>query len=187
MNAIEEKELSAVESAEQAMREAAAAGGTAGETEPEKESVDGEKTERLICFVCTGNTCRSPMAAAMFNFLFPERNAFAVSAGLCADGSPISENAKEALRRRGVPCTVENNYTDHVSRTVTPEMIATASQVIGISSRHAMALICAFPGQAEKISAMPEDIADPFGGTVDDYVRCLADIEKSLRAMFGEK
>lgn len=82
---------------------------------------------------------------------------------------------------------VENNYTDHVSRTVTPEMIATASQVIGISSRHAMALICAFPGQAEKISAMPEDIADPFGGTVDDYVRCLADIEKSLRAMFGEK
>ena len=141
----------------------------------------------ILLFVCTGNTCRSPMAAAMFNFLFPERNAFAVSAGLCADGSPISENAKEALRRRGVPCTVENNYTDHVSRTVTPEMIETASQIIGISSRHAMALICAFPGQAEKISAMPEDIADPFGGTVDDYVRCLADIEKSLRAMFGEK
>ncbi len=67
MNATEEKELSAVESAEQAMREAAAAGGTAGETEPEKESVDGEKTERLICFVCTGNTCRSPMAAAVVN------------------------------------------------------------------------------------------------------------------------
>ena len=63
----------------------------------------------ILLFVCTGNTCRSPMAAAMFNFLFPERNAFAVSAGLCADGSPISENAKEALRRRGVPCTVENN------------------------------------------------------------------------------
>ena len=46
----------------------------------------------ILLFVCTGNTCRSPMAAAMFNFLFPERNAFAVSAGLCADGSPISEN-----------------------------------------------------------------------------------------------
>ena len=49
----------------------------------------------ILLFVCTGNTCRSPMAAAMFNFLFPERNAFAVSAGLCADGSPISE-----MRRR---------------------------------------------------------------------------------------
>ena len=108
--------------------------------------------------------------------------------------SAVAEVRRETERLRGedvykrqVPCTVENNYTDHVSRTVTPEMIATASQVIGISSRHAMALICAFPGQAEKISAMPEDIADPFGGTVDDYVRCLADIEKSLRAMFGEK
>ena len=50
MNATEEKELSAVESAEQAMREAAAAGGTAGETEPEKESVDGEKrAPYLLC------------------------------------------------------------------------------------------------------------------------------------------
>lgn len=101
MNATEEKELSAVESAEQAMREAAAAGGTAGETEPEKESVDGEKTERLICFVCTGNTCRSPMAAAVVNSRRTDEHPIrAISRGPCRDRRCADERGRASCADR---------------------------------------------------------------------------------------
>lgn len=64
---------------------------------------------------------------------------------------------------------------------ITPEMMKTASRVIGITSRHAMALITMFPEYAEKIEAL-DDISDPYGGSLEIYKNCLADIEAA-----GEK
>lgn len=138
----------------------------------------------IVLFVCTGNTCRSPMAAALFNHLFTDRG-IAVSAGLAADGSPISANAVHALRQREIPSSGVNDYEKHVSRTVTPELMRSAGRVIGISARHAMALMSAFPEYAEKIGAMPVDIADPYGGSAEEYVRCLAEIEAAEKELFG--
>lgn len=138
---------------------------------------------RVVLFVCTGNTCRSPMAAAVFNHLYSDRGV-AVSAGLAADGSPISANAVHALRQKGIPSTEKNDYESHTSRTVTAEMMKAADRIIGISARHAMALMSAFPEYAEKIEAMPSDIADPFGGSAEVYTRCLADIEAAEKRLF---
>ena len=138
----------------------------------------------VYLFVCTGNTCRSPMAAALFNALWQHRG-IAVSAGFSSDGSPISENAVLALRDRGIESCGKNDYENHVSRRITEEMIASAKVVIGISSRHTMALISAFPQYAEKIVSLGE-ISDPYGGDLERYKRCLADIEAAEAAMFGE-
>ena len=138
----------------------------------------------VYLFVCTGNTCRSPMAAALFNALWPRRGV-AASAGLAASGSPISVNARLALERRGIAATPTNDYPAHVSRPVSEEIIRAASRVYAISRRHQLALIASFPEYAEKIFTLPVDIDDPYGGDLATYEACLCEIEAALRAEFG--
>lgn len=67
--------------------------------------------------------------------------------------------------------------------------MANAKLVIGISSRHAMQLMLSFPAYASKITTLPKDIADPYGGDEQVYERCLNEIDTALSEMFctGEK
>ncbi len=150
-----------------------------------------------VCFVCTGNTCRSPMAAALLNDMVrSEQNANkyglkAVSAGLFADSAPIAENAVEALKREGVFPTEDNNYIAHRSQTIDARILDSCDKIIGISSSHAMQLMLNFPQYSSKIFCMPRDIFDPYGTDVESYVRCLKEIKQGIVEMFfgenGEK
>lgn len=155
--------------------------------------------ERLVCFVCTGNTCRSPMAAAVFNdmSLAPEictacdieklmgrKNIRATSAGLAAFGEPISENACAALEEAGVTSTPRNDYRSHVARGIDLETMKKAELVVGISSSHAMRLMVTFPQFASKITCMPKDVPDPWGGSLEDYRECLALISEGVREIY---
>ena len=158
----------------------------------ELEKKQGEKRgERMVCFVCTGNTCRSPMAEAVFNQMsrIPEicsacdlekllgaKGIKAVSAGLAAFGEPISAHACQALEEAGVPATPYNDYRAHVSVNIDVETVKKAELVVGISSSHAMRLMAMFPQYASKITCMPKDISDPWGGSLEDYKECLEDI-----------
>lgn len=140
----------------------------------------------IVLFVCTGNTCRSPMCAALFNDRYAGLTRRAVSAGLMADGSPISENAVRALENADVPSRKpDNDYKSHVSRTVTADMMKNAAVVVGVTSSHAMQLMLRFPAYASKITVMPTEISDPFGGNLARYEACLADIDRALRMAFG--
>jgi len=137
-----------------------------------------------ICFVCTGNTCRSPMAAAAANQLC-RGNLAAVSAGLAAfEGMPISENAVKALESVGIESCPGNNYVEHTAVLINEDIIAGCDRVYGISSGHAIRLIALFPQYASKISALPHNIDDPFGGTLEDYQRCLENIIECIGEMF---
>ncbi len=147
--------------------------------EPVKQETDGKKPE-IILFVCTGNTCRSPMAEALFNALFAKDGRRATSAGLYATGAPISHNAARALRNRGIEPTPDNDYTAHISRTVTEEMVREADLVVGMTGNHAMELMFRFPQYASKIFTMPEDISDPYGGDLGVYEVCLGEIEEAI-------
>ncbi len=161
---------------------------------------EGSKGAPLrVCFVCTGNTCRSPMAAAVLNDLgrVPEfctmcspeqmkkRRIKATSAGISAiDGMPISQNAVAALREGGIRELPDNDYSAHRAKMVDISDFALNDLIVGISSRHAMALTVNYPQFASKIVCMDEDIPDPFGGDVDDYKACLEKIRNSIMRMF---
>lgn len=137
-----------------------------------------------ICFICTGNTCRSPMAAAAANYLCKGR-VRAESAGISAfDGAPISPFAITALENEGIPSTPGNDYREHLSRRVDRSIIEGCDRVYCMSGRHMMALIGAFPEFIGKFSVMPHEISDPYGGSSETYELCLHDIIYCLKEMF---
>ncbi len=152
---------------------------------PER-ALDLKKEPRRVLFVCTGNTCRSPMAAALLLDMAAREQgvgAFAVtSAGLYAvDGAPISANAVAALRAAGVQETPENPYSSHQAHTVDEQMMAAADVVVAISGGHAMELLMRYPAYAAKITTLPFDIPDPFGGDLSVYRDSLDALAYAIR------
>lgn len=154
-----------------------------------------------VCFVCTGNTCRSPMAEAVTNKLgkVPEfcsacppemlmkREVRATSAGLSViEGMPISQNAVRALQNDGIRPTPDNDYINHTARLIDETDFLFSDIVVGISSSHTLELMGRFPQYASKITCMPEDISDPFGGDLSDYAACLEKIKACVVKMFFE-
>ena len=138
-----------------------------------------------VCFVCTGNTCRSPMAEAVLNYLGKGKYR-AVSAGICAcDGDDITENAALALERAGIPSEGCHDYRRHRARSFRFSDIVNADMIIGMTHRHTLQLISAFPEYADKIRTMPCEIPDPFMYGEFVYDKCLRMIIDGIRETFA--
>lgn len=154
----------------------------------EKQLTEASDRPKRICFVCTGNTCRSPMAAAVANALahrelesFPEAvrplvspRLIAHSAGLYASpGDPISQNAVSALEGAGIPAVDGLDYHNHTARTLSESEAETYDLLIGLTREHAFSLLLQFPHLAQRITVFPTDIPDPYGGSPEVYRNCL--------------
>ncbi|GEL77261.1 low molecular weight protein arginine phosphatase [Tenuibacillus multivorans] len=136
---------------------------------------------KRILFVCTGNTCRSPMAEAMLKH---KREDLEVqSAGIMAGhGQAANAKAVEALAEKGIPC-------DHMSQPITDELVEWADVVLTMTSHHKLNLEMDYPTYKEKVFTLKEytrqetdedlnpDIADPIGLSNDTYKQTLEEIE----------
>lgn len=149
-----------------------------------------ESVVRHICFVCTGNTCRSPMAAAVANAILKENNETAsvrvkaLSAGLYAiEGEPISPLARLALENAGIAPIEGQDYRAHKAHTLTEREVEQMDLLIPMSRSHAMELIFRFPNAVRKIVCMPREIPDPYGGDAQVYADTLAEITAGVREL----
>jgi protein-tyrosine phosphatase len=153
------------------------------------------QTAFLLVFVCTGNTCRSPMAEALCKRLLAERLGCAptqlaergflvLSAGLAAMmGGAAAAEAVEAVQELGA------DLAGHRSRALSRDLATQADCIVAMTRSHLLALAYQYPDSLERcrlLRADGADIGDPLGSDREVYRRCAADIAEHLAPLVVE-
>lgn len=135
-----------------------------------------------ILFVCTGNTCRSCMAEAIFNYINDNKDIFSKSVGLSiVKGSVTSLNSAEIIKSK-----LGLDLTKRKAIQCGKDDIENSNIVLTMTSHMKDMLISTFPQEKEKIFTLNEyvgvkgDIIDPYGGTMTFYEKTFFDLEKSI-------
>jgi len=136
-----------------------------------------------VLFVCTGNTCRSPMAEAILKNM--NKDGVEVrSRGIYAiDGQDASHFAKQVLTEN----QIEHS---HCSQQLKEEDVSWADYIITMTSSHKNQINRLYPQVSNKVFTLKEftdgsneDISDPFGGTIDIYRKTFAELKKAIEIL----
>ncbi|HCX65056.1 MAG TPA: hypothetical protein DHN33_07590 [Eubacteriaceae bacterium] len=144
-----------------------------------------------ILFVCTGNTCRSPMAEGLLKQLGQGRDGLVSSAGvLAADGQRASQMAVETMKKRGI------DLSKHRSRSLTMEMVEEAEWVLTMTETHRNHILLLLPEHKSKVKTIKEfhdpqtkdlNVIDPYGMSLSAYEKTADELERLIRALIRQK
>ncbi len=154
------------------------------------ESVLNRLSSYFILFVCTGNTCRSPMAELIMQKHLAERlgttidqldkhGILVASAGIAAyPGGRAAPEAVQILASRGL------DLAPHASQPLSDRLVEQADLILTMTAGHRDAILARWPEARDRIQTLNcdgRDIADPIGGSEDVYRQCLEQIEAEIK------
>lgn len=149
----------------------------------------------VIVFVCTGNTCRSPMAEGLCRKMLADRlncseseltqRGFIVaSAGLAADyGSAASYESIAAMRQRGI------DLRSHSSQPLSERLLEQADRCYTMTKGHRNAILDSRPDLVNRVQLLSRDgrdVSDPIGSGPQEYAACASSIERQIAQILNE-
>ncbi|MCM3116172.1 low molecular weight protein arginine phosphatase [Neobacillus sp. MER 74] len=140
-----------------------------------------------ILFVCTGNTCRSPMAEAILKNKQMDEIEVRSAGIYAANGSEASTHAKKVLEDNGIA-------HNHRSSLLTGVDVNWADLILTMTSSHKMAILQQYPEVSHKVFTLKEysgegfnsDVVDPYGGSLAMYEQTFRELDELIDKAIGK-